>query len=168
MVRKLQRWLIALIPLLPGAALAASANVTFVHPEKFADIGPYADQRESARNQAEISHFLEQLAARRLPPDEALQIEVLDVDLAGRLEPWRIQTPYDFRVMVDVTWPSMKLRYRLVRGEQVLASGEESIADMNYLEHPNGYPTSDSLRYEKWMLEYWFQNRLVDRKPAPS
>jgi hypothetical protein len=159
--------LIALMmAVLPAGALAASANVTFVNPEKFTDIGRYGDEREAARNRTEISHFLEQLAARRLPPEQALQIEVLDVNLAGLVEPWRFHA-YDVRVMRSATWPSMRLRYRLMLGDQVLASGEETISDMNYLQHVNAYPTDDHLRYEKWMLDEWLQNRLVDRRPGP-
>ena len=92
---------------------------------------------------------------------------MLDVDLAGLVEPWHYRLPYDVRVLRSVTWPSVKLRYRLVQGEQVLASGDETISDMNYLEHPNAYSTTDPLRYEKWMLDEWFEDRLVDRRPAP-
>jgi hypothetical protein len=157
--------LAVLVAALPMAGWAASASVTFVEPEKFTDIARYGDQREAARTRSEIQRFIEQLAARKLPADEALQIDVLDVNRAGLIEPWH-HRPYDVRVMRAATWPSMKLRYRLVQGEQVLASGEESISDMNYLDHPNGYSTEDPLRYEKRMLAEWFQDRLVERRPA--
>jgi Protein of unknown function (DUF3016) len=158
------RWLFLLMmPPVPVGALAASANVTFVHPENFTDIARYGDQQETTRISDEITRFIDQLAVRKLPADEALQIEVLDVDRAGMVEPWHWR-PYDVRVMRSATWPSIKLRYRLVQGDRELASGEEAIADMNYLDHPNPYPTDDSLRYEKRMLAQWFQDRLVDRK----
>jgi len=42
--------------------------VVFVNPEKYTDIGRYADPREAAANQAEIARHIEQLAARNLPP----------------------------------------------------------------------------------------------------
>lgn len=165
MWRIANRWLLALVAAAPAAAWAASSSVTFVNPEKFTDIARYGDQREALRTRTEIEHFIQQLAARKLPADQALQIDVLDVNRAGMIEPWRLR-PYDVRVMRAVTWPSMKLRYRLMQGEQVLASGEESISDMSYLDGPNAYPTDDPLRYEKRMLAEWFQNRLVDRRPA--
>jgi hypothetical protein len=147
---------------LPGVASAATANVAFVDPDKFADIGRYGDQREAARTQTDIERFIKDLAARRLPSQATLQIDVLDVNRAGLVEPWH-HRPYDVRVMRSATWPSMKLRYRLTLGDQVLASGEESISDMSYLDHPNPYSTDDPLRYEKSMLSDWFQKRLVDR-----
>jgi len=151
--------------ILSAGALAAGADVTFVNPEKFTNIGRYADQKEASHNQTEVAHFIEQLAARRLPTEQALQVEVLDVDLAGLVAARR--RAYDVRVMRSVTWPSLKLRYRLVLGKQVLVSGEETVADMDYLQRPNPYSTDDPLRYEKRMLDEWFQKRLVNREPAP-
>ena len=166
MLRSANRWgLAVLVAALPAGVWAANASVTFVDPEKFTDIARYGDQREAARNRGEIEGFLKQLAARNLPAEQALQIEVLDVNRAGMVEPWRFRA-YDVRVMRSVTWPSMKLRYRLIKGDQVLASGEETISDMNYLERTNPYPTEDPLRYEKRMLSEWFQNRLVEPKAA--
>ena len=45
---------------------------------------------------------------------------------------------------------------------------EETVADMDYLQRINAYPTSDPRRYEKRMLDEWFERRLVDREPAPE
>jgi len=68
--------------------------------------------------------------------------------------------------MRTVTWPSIKLRYVLKQGEQVLAGGEETVSDMAYLDHINSYPSSDPLRYDKRMLDRWFQQRLIERTAA--
>ena len=150
---------------LSASALAGTARVTFVSPEKFTDIGRYGDQREAAENRSEVAQHIEQLAARKLPPGQIIEVDVLDVSLAGRLEPWHFRL-WDVRFMRSVTWPSMKLRYRLNEGDQILASGEETVADMDYLQRINAYPTSDPRRYEKRMLDEWFERRLVDREPA--
>jgi Protein of unknown function (DUF3016) len=155
----------ALLLGLSASALAGSAHVTFVNPEKFTDIGRYADARESAANRSEIARHIERLAARKLPDNQLLEVQVLDVDLAGHYEPWR-RDLYDVRIMRSVTWPSIRLRYQLKQDGQVVASGEETVADMNYLDHPNSYPDADPLRFEKRMLDEWFQHRLVERRPA--
>jgi hypothetical protein len=151
---------------LSASALAGTAQVTFVSPEKFTDIGRYTDSREAAENRAQIARHIEQLAERELPAEQTLEVEVLDVQLAGRFE-YRYLWPREVRVMRPVTWPSIKLRYRLKLGEQVLASGEETVSDLDYLQRINLYPTSDPRRYEKRMLDEWFRQRLVERKPAP-
>ena len=150
---------------LSASALAGSAHVTFVNPEKFTDIGRYGDAREATDNRSEIARHIEKLAARELPPDQVLDVEVLDVSLAGRFE-YRYLWPREVRVMRPVTWPSIKLRYQLKLGDQVLAAGEETVSDMDYLQRINAYPTSDPRRYEKRMLDEWFQQRLVARKPT--
>jgi len=151
---------------LSASALAGAAHVEFVNPERFTDIGRYADSRDATENRAELARHIEQLAQRKLPAEQTLEVEVLGVQLAGRFE-YRHLWPREVRVMRAVTWPSIKLRYRLKQGEQVLASGEETMSDMDYLQRINAYPTSDPRRYEKRMLDDWFEQRLVDRKPAP-
>jgi len=156
----------ALAASLSAAAAAGSAEVSFSDPRKFTDIGPYGDQRQATANCDEIAAHLKKLAETRLPADETLQIEVLDVDLAGRLQPWR-HHEFDVRVMHPVTWPSIRLKYRLTRNGEALASGQEVVSDMDYLERINGYPSSDSLRYEKRMLDDWFTHRIVEHQRQP-
>ncbi len=53
-------------------------------------------------------------------------------------------------------WPRIKLRYTLESAGQAPRSGEQSLADMAYLEHVNRYAGDDRLRYEKRMLDEWF------------
>ena len=62
--------------------------------------------------------------------------------------------------MREVTWPRIKLRYALTRGDQLLASGEEQLIDQNYLMMTNRYFVGDRLRYEKAMLDAWFERRI--------
>jgi len=67
--------------------------------------------------------------------------------------------------MRAAAWPSIKLQYSLMRNGEVLASGEETVSDMDYLRRINTYPASDPLRYDKWMLDDWFAHRIVERRP---
>jgi len=144
---------------LPAVAAAGGAEVSFSDPSKFTDIGHYADRSEAKANCDEIAAHLKKLAERELPDDEMLQIQVLDVDLAGRFEPWP-HHEWDVRVMRPVSWPSIKLRYSLTHNGEVVANGDEVVSDMDYLRRINTYPASDSLRYEKRMLDDWFAHRF--------
>ena len=65
------------------------------------------------------------------------------------------------RVFRDVSWPRLRLRYTLKHGDEVAESGEEQLADMNYLASFNRYAKSDRLRYEKAMLDAWFEKRIA-------
>ena len=152
-----------------GSARAAPAdlNVSFLHPEAYADAAysrSYAGERERAEVMRDIERHLRGLADRALPPGDALRIEVLDIDLAGGFEPWRGPSASDLRVLRGVTWPRIRLRYTLERGGQVVASAEELVSDMHHLMTSNRYMTGDRLRYEKAMLDDWFDRRFVRRQ----
>jgi len=151
---------------LAGSVLAAPADltVTFLHPETYADAAyarVHAGEKERAEVMRDIERHLHALADRGLPPDAALRIEVLDIDLAGGFEPWRGPSAADLRVLRGVAWPRIRLRYTLLRGGQVVESAEEQVSDMNYLLAANRYSSSDRLRYEKAMLDDWFDRRFV-------
>lgn len=146
-----------------GAAQAAMV-VTFEHPETFTDASASSNRGPSRATLAEIDRHLQQLGQRYLKPGQALTVTVLDVDLAGEYEPWRV-AQMDTRIMRGVTWPRIKVRYALEEAGQVRLSAEETVSDMNYLMRANpGFP-SDSLRFEKAMLDDWFHVRFADHSP---
>lgn len=154
------------LPLVAAAAWSCSAGaaveVSFVEPEHYRDasldIAYGAAARERTMNG--IRDYLEQLGKTHLRANETLKIEVLDIDLAGRFEWWR---PFanNVRVVRDITWPRIKVRYVLRQDDRVLSSGEEAITDLDYLAHVNAASYSDPLRYEKAMLEEWFRARFA-------
>ena len=160
--------------LLLGLAVAAwsvtaraEVVVTFDHPETWTDAALYGERDSRVRQPAMdgIRQHLERLGARYLRPGQTLKVEVLDVDLAGRFEPLR---PFasDVRIMLPVTWPRIKVRYVLEEGGTVRSTATETIVDQNYLSQVGGYLPSDSLRYEKTMLDDWFRARFVERRAA--
>ncbi|MEJ8853689.1 DUF3016 domain-containing protein [Variovorax robiniae] len=163
--------------LLPGGLLAiamtaahADVTVNFIDAEHYTDAAysyAYANDKDRAVVQRDITQHLKRLADRSLPPDETLTVDIRDIDLAGWFEPWHARG-HDVRILRDITWPRIKLAYVLKRGDQVLASGEERLADMNYLMGPNIYPSSDRLRYEKPMLDGWFERVVRRREGAGS
>jgi hypothetical protein len=150
-----------------ATAQTAGLTVSFIHPEKYTDAAysrSFPSDKDRAEVTRDIERHLQQLASRSLPPDTALSIDVLDVDLAGHFEPWRAASAADLRVMRGVTWPRMHLRFTLTQGGQVVASGDERVLDQNYQLTVNRYSTSDRLRYEKAMLDDWFERRIVRRQ----
>jgi hypothetical protein len=57
-------------------------------------------------------------------------------------------------------WPRIQLRFSLEQNGQVLKSGEAQLSDMNYLNHINRYFDGESLRYEKQMIDDWFEKTI--------
>lgn len=147
-------------------ALAANLSVVFVQPEKFTDAGysrPFASERDRAEVQHDVEQHLRRLAERHLGSGDSLKIEVLDIDLAGHFEPFRFRGA-DVRVVRDVTPPRIKLRYTLSRDDRTVASAEEQVSDLNFLTSIGRYSSTDRLRYEKAMLDDWFEKRFGRRQ----
>ena len=85
---------------------------------------------------------------------------MLDVDLAGDAFPRVVLR--DTRVLRGrADWPRMHLRYTLREGDKVIKSGEDRIADMNYLMGTTRVHQDGPFPYEKRMLDNWFDERIV-------
>jgi hypothetical protein len=156
----------AFIAMAATGAHAGTVTVTFLHPEKFTDASLDGDGRMRSIEPvlAEFRAYLETLGTKDLKPDQSIAIEVTDIDLAGRCEPWG-RIGYDVRIMRDVDPPRMKLNYKLMEGNQTLAEGQQTLADVNYLDDAPARLQQEPLRYDKAMLRAWFE-KLV-RTTAP-
>jgi len=145
--------------MLAAGSAAAGATVTFTQPEQFSDVPHAAWERERILNQ--VSKHFDVLAAK-LPAGQSLKVEITDLDLAGRLLPFRSGVPELRVVGKGADWPHMTLRYTITQGDQVLKSGEETLSNMSYMDHIrfNRY-RDDTLRFEKEMLDNWFKERIA-------
>jgi hypothetical protein len=149
----------AVTPSAPGAPAAASGSVEvkFTNPEKYTDAGRFAYDRE--RTLKAMGEFLQSLG-RQLPAGQVLKLEVLDLDLAGRLEPVRSGELRVMRGQAD--WPHMTMRYSLQGPGSAARSGEAQLSDMNYLYASAGPSTMEGeLAYEKRMIQRWFHDTLL-------
>lgn len=143
------------------SAFAAEVTVHYVQPDKYADMPFQPWEREDVMKQL-TDHF--NRLGKRLPADQALTIDVLDIDLAGRIIP-NVRSGRDIRVMKgEADWPHMRLRYSLQQGGNVVASGNADISDMAYMQHLNRYSDGDPLRYEKQMLDDWFEKTFLGKR----
>jgi hypothetical protein len=154
----MRRSLILIATLASAAATAGTVEVRFIEPDKFADARDGVHSREDVLKTLE--ERLKQLGGKKLPPSQTLQIEVLDIDLAGDAFP-RVALR-DTRVLRGrADWPRMHLRYTLREGDKVIKSGEDRIADMNYLTGTLRVNQDAPFPYEKRMLDNWFDERIV-------
>lgn len=163
----IRSWALSML-LAAGASAASAADLTvvFVHPENFRDAAysrSFPSERDRAEVMRDMQQHLQRLADRHLAPGESLRIDVLDIDLAGEFSPLRRAGP-EVRILTDVTWPRIELRYALSRDGQVIASGRERISDMNYLLMARRSSGSDRFIYERAMLDDWFARRIVAAK----
>lgn len=140
-----------------GAA-EAGVTVTFVKPENYADM-PYSPLAKEQVLKDLQAHFTK--LGSKLAPEQDLKLEILDLDLAGRTAFSR-RGAEDFRILRgEADWPRMRVRYTLESKGAVIQSGEERLADMDYLHHGNSYTSNTPLRYEKRMIDDWFKSKFL-------
>ncbi len=145
-----------------SAAVAGTVNVTFVNESAFSDAGNSRWEEQS--NLAALATHLKGLGQRYLRPDQVLNVEVLDVDLAGTVRHTRRA---DVRVVNGrADWPRINLRYSLEDAGKAVSSGEEMVADMNYSRGMSNTFDTGPLYYEKRMLDRWFKTRIAEGRPA--
>ena len=143
------------------AAEPGNVRIGFVHPERFTDFRIQGRSEVSSVPifRDEISAYLSPLVAKRFP-GKTLTLGFTDIDLAGRLEPWRIRRFNDVRFERDLQSPlRLYFDYTLTDSKgTVLAGGKENILDQDYLHRYFNYPNSlrvQTLFYEKMNLANW-------------
>jgi len=145
-----------------GAAWA-QVSVSYVKPDEFIDVPRSPIDRERM-----LKDFTQYFSTfdKKLPTGQQLKIEVLDIDLAGRLWPRRSGGD-DIRVMNGgADWPHMKLRYTLEENGTVLRSGESELSNMMYQQRSTRLSDSDPMRYEKQMIDDWFEKTITPKVAA--
>lgn len=153
---RIRRAALAAALLLPAIGAFASAKVTYVQSEKMTDVPRFPSDRESM--EITFREHLETLS-ERLPANQQLVVEFLDIDLAGDVFP-RVPVQ-DIRVLKGrADWPRMHLRYRIEQDGTVLRSGERELADANYLMRSSRY-NGELYQHEKDMLDDWFRKEIL-------
>ena len=136
----------------------ATVRVAFTNPAGYRDIDRAGGVQRPDATLAQIAAYLRRVG-RTLPPGQDLDIQILDVNLAGvsNQDLGGLQTT---RVLNGTTWPSIRLRYTLRQNGRVVQAAEELVADREYLSRPNLQFAEDPLRFEKNMLQDWFNARF--------
>jgi hypothetical protein len=147
--------------LLAAGGAFAGVTVNYIQPDKFSDM-PFEPWEREDILKSVTEHF--QKLGQQLPAGTNFTVEVLDIDLAGRIIPG-MRSGRDIRVLKGgADWPHMRLRYTLEQGGQVVASGEADLSDMMYLQRMNRYFDGDPLRFEKTMIDEWFDKTILHKR----
>lgn len=133
---------------------AGTAQVTFVHPQQFADFkasGPFGTQEREAM-MADIRQFVEAEAARAIPAGRSLEVRILDINDAGTIRP----AGQLVRVSRDLSPAVVDLEYSLKDGGREVASGKVFVTG---LAAPVSHTTSqrETLPAVKDALRRWVE-----------
>ena len=144
----------------PDAAQAAGVSVRYVAPERFTDAeGGFGSGLPLRVTLAGMTRILETLGLARLRPGESLDLAVLDIDLAGFDRPG-FNGSNDVRVVTGATPPRIRLAYVMRRGGRVVARGEDTVTDTDFLLTSNPRLSAGPLYYERAILKDWFARRF--------
>ncbi len=146
-------------------ALPASGpvSVAWSDPAKFSDLTSSGNRNAAARGDwlVQLATYMRKRADQRIAPGNRLELTILDIQRAGRYEPWRGLSGQDIRVVRDSYPPRMVVKFReLDTGGQVVAEGERTITDPAFLLHVGSINDSDPLRYEKRMIDSWLRREF--------
>jgi hypothetical protein len=168
-IHHLHRWLpLLLLGFSAGNAFAAdNVRIEFVHPERFSDFR-IRDRNEIASAQMfrdEVSRYLSPRVSRRFP-GATLNLKFTDIDLSGRLEPWRISRfPKNIGVRFDRNMQRplrLYFDYSLTDPKGlILTNGSAGLVDADYLNryfYVSNEQKTDILFYEKATLDRWLSS----------
>ncbi|MEO5628470.1 MAG: DUF3016 domain-containing protein [Thermomonas sp.] len=135
----------------------------------WADPASFTEFRRSSNHWAasegdwlqQLAQYLRKKSEQRLAAGDRLELTIVDVDRAGEYEPWHGINLQDTRIIRDIYPPRMTLRFRhLDASGTVVAEGERKLSDPAFLINASPINSSDSLRYEKRMIDAWVRRDL--------
>lgn len=150
-----------------SAAQAGRVEVSFDPQASFTDAG--STPREREQRLAVLAEHLKALGQHGLGDDRALNIELIDLDLAGTLQIVRHPSGTAVRVLRGgADGPHIELRYSLSDASQVIASGHETLFDSGGARplRASDRDEGDPLRQEKRLLDHWFAQRFSHPEAA--
>lgn len=142
---------------LPTAAAAGEVAVSFIQPERYTDIGFGQATRE--RNLKTLSEHMGEWRSA-LPASHRLEIEVLDVDLAGVERPFGHE-PFMRVINGRADGPRMSLRWALRDGTGRVVRGEDQLSDLGYAHRLALGDRNRPLYYDLRMLDDWLRTRMT-------
>lgn len=156
-------FLVVNLPL--GAESTQKISVNFINPENFTDVALSGANTDNTRQylMAKLRDYLVSLGSEKLPGGSRLTVDILDIDMAGRFEPWQTPQLINTRFIRDIYPPRIKLHYVLADTQgNTLADADDTLSNLTYLQNADpGFINNDPLRYEKTLLRRWFEQRFT-------
>jgi Protein of unknown function (DUF3016) len=141
--------------------------VLFDHPENFTDVkdGEPPTDRGQEAILARIRNYLVMKVSDTVPESDKVTITFTDIDLAGDYEPWRGPQWSNVRIIKEIYPPAFKFTYQVTDTVgKVIKAGTENIRDGGFQYRGTIATDSDSLRYEKAVLNDWVHSTLSNLK----
>jgi hypothetical protein len=146
---------------------AAEVEVSWENPDDFSDVKPVNQSRKRFQQRVfnQFEEYIQELS-EELPENQRLEINVTNLDLAGKVWPGSFvglgHSAANVRLIKSIDIPRMDFSYQLKDQQgQVLQSAEVKLKDMAFQDRIANRLRNDSLRYEKMMFKRWFDETLL-------
>jgi hypothetical protein len=139
-------------------------EIVFDHPEHYTDVKDADLPTDKGRDAIleRIRSFLVERADSTVPDGYTLKMTFTDINLAGDFEPWHGAQWDDVRIVKAIYPPSFKFAYEVTDSAgKVVKQGSEHLTDPEFLSRIT-LDRSDSLRFEKQILDDWLRSNLRD------
>lgn len=150
----------------PRALPAAGAvSVAWADPATFTELRTSGNRQAAAEGDwlTKLAQHMRKQADKRLTPGNRLELTIVDIKRAGQYEPWLGFARQDIRMIRDIYPPRMTVRFReLDAAGNVVAEGERKLTDPAFLTNAAPLNDTDSLRYEKRMVDLWLRREFRD------
>lgn len=142
---------------------ANAVSIEWTDPAEFSDIRYSGNRWEAVQGNwvVDLATYLQKQAGKHLAPGQQLKITITDIRRAGMYEPGRGMNFDRVRIIKDIYPPRVTLNFTLQDAHgQVIAQGERKLVDGAFLMGSSPINDSDTLRYEKRMLDNWLSSEF--------
>ena len=137
-------------------------TVAYDHPDQFTEAKEtraFAPARADKGYLEILKKYIQKRAGKVLADGQQLKVTITDVDRAGSYEPWHGPRLSDVRIVKDIYPPRINLHFRLLDASgAVLREGDRKLRDPGFLSDGGNATSTDSLRYEKRLIDRWLRN----------
>lgn len=164
-MKQLVRTLVVAISMVPLAASAGEAKVTWQNPQDYTDIVS-DDGPQQAFQDSLFSYLDDEFArqAKRLPDGSVLNVTVTNFDMAGRVE-------NGVREIQALWYPQMTVNYQLLDATGAVSSEQQGVvyAQQDYynansaLRQSEQNATSNEFYFEDAMVRQWFYETFFEK-----
>lgn len=144
-------------------------SVAWADPATFTELKASGNRFEAAQGDwlLQLAKYMRKQADKQLAPGNKLELTIVDIQRAGRYEPWHGLDRQNIRMIRDIYPPRMTVKYRETDANgAVVAEGERKLTDLAFMVNSGMINDSDPLRYEKRMIDSWLRrdfNRTAAR-----
>jgi len=147
----------------------SAVAVSWSDPAQFTELRFSGNRWEAQRGNwvVEIAQALRRSLEKQLAQGERMDVEITDIDRAGRYEPMFGSRMDSIRILRNIDAPRLDLNFRRYAADgQLVDEGERKLRDMMYLNNVNTLSGTDPLRYEKRMIDDWVRREFRSAQTA--